>query len=985
MATSSMRRTARRPLLGCLFALAPLLAAAGETKFVRDLETCIRNHAEELAATFPQWGNKCMAVTEKVDFQAALYDKTLTPMYEAHGYTGALWCAVYSLGMVPIVDVTQPNNPNFDVWYHQLLCPWNFPRQCGRSDDELTEREHEGVLVCDADHPNDPSKCAPNQHPQYAIYPKCPRPGMPTCFQNDDPHRRTMSCALCGRLHRTFAAGAPVGAPDLIKANIGVEYSLEGVPEAERPLYTAWWDAHAFGAWLANTASRKGWPEESDLYSRTKINKHIGLYKATNGEEIHGFLWQSLRLLAQDDGTLEGKRIKHPPHGAATELAHKTCEQTWWVSPQSMNDCAHAAGHGYFYYFLDVGRAVLACMDPSLHEHAPDPKYSWDRDPKMGGLDGLNLLMWRWLCATGVYHAAANTLSLAILDRINHIPQNTVIEFLCKRQNVWGDDKRWFDRCAAGLGITDAEHRLHQVKTGECVVPYGSEPAAWEEHQFDQYGQTLQLACNPASKTTGFTAAMGTCPEAFRMHFPCRSIVGDWDHRICTGEWFGTEILKTCGPHDGDNCVSQKPGEGEIRPYHRLCMGHDVLRKIFECPEPIPRRPGENQVLYAQEWPQNKGPKPWNVINFYYGLRVGVWGGKCTCPDGRVYMVGDRGNACGSTACEGGISGECPGGENEGAFRKVICETDAYKMRPGQTHKSGSRNEIINNAPGVGTWGGECTCPDGAVYLVGDEGNQCGSMACEGGKTGPCNHYVSGWAHRRVRCDVGKAYPNPPPPPPLPPSPPPSPPPLPPPPTPPPPPPPSPPAPSPPPPRPPAPPSPPPPPSPPSPPPNEVQAAVLRSLPEAVRARVVAALARKHKYTAPTNEEVRFVASIELKAAEKAEVTSYRTLGLGRRDLSPLALPSPAKRSLANLPPVPTGDVAQRVGPAHHGHPSPHRGLAGRAARPLAPAQPRGRRGEARRALSRWRVIALHARHELCCGAGALVQAGRAGHRIRAS
>eukprot|EP00966_Prymnesium_polylepis_P020360 468963-Prymnesium_polylepis.1 len=54
--------------------------------------------------------------------------------------------------------------------------------------------------------------------------------------------RRPRSCALCGRLKRTFPAGAPVGAPDLIEANIGIKYSLEGVPEDEQHHWTAWWD-----------------------------------------------------------------------------------------------------------------------------------------------------------------------------------------------------------------------------------------------------------------------------------------------------------------------------------------------------------------------------------------------------------------------------------------------------------------------------------------------------------------------------------------------------------------------------------------------------------------------------------------------------------------------------------------------------------------------------------------------------------------------
>ena len=212
-------------LAACLLLACLATQSRAETpEFVTDLEECIRNHARRLAETFPQWGDKCGAVTDKVDFQARIYEETLTPIYEKHGYTAALWCSMYSLGMVPIVDTSQPNNPNFDVWYTQLMCPWNFPRDCGGSDNELSNKENEGQMVCPQWEIGNPAKCAPNQHPQYEIWAQ-------KQFQQNDPNRRTMSCALCGRLSRTFPAGAPVGAPDLIKANIGVEYSLEGVPE----------------------------------------------------------------------------------------------------------------------------------------------------------------------------------------------------------------------------------------------------------------------------------------------------------------------------------------------------------------------------------------------------------------------------------------------------------------------------------------------------------------------------------------------------------------------------------------------------------------------------------------------------------------------------------------------------------------------------------------------------------------------------------
>ena len=447
----------RKLLWACLICCQPGVAL-GVPSFVEDLEACIRNHALRLAETFPQWGDKCGAVTSKVDYQAMIYEETLTPIMNKHGYAAALWCATYSLGMVPIVDLTQPNNPNFDVWYTQLLCPWDFPKYCGASDDELTDKEAKGQLVCPQNEQGNPAKCAPNQHPQYAIWPPDP-------YQQVDPDRRTMSCALCGRLKRTFPAGAPVGAPDLIKQNIGVEYSLKGVPEDEKPHFTAWWDMHAFGAWLANTAAKN---HHKGVWARKQIVDNINLYKASNGEEIHGYLWQSLRLLAYDTGTLQGNRISVPKHKTAVDHAHEVCEPMWWLSPQSMNDCAHASGHvrapgvelgartdnlhrrkcvigrvcdlrfhripslaptpvsayaphaqGYFYYFFDIGKAVLACTDPTLRAHAPGPEYSWDGDARMGcavppplcPLPSSRVSLLAWLLHAGYRQKRLNTTS----------------------------------------------------------------------------------------------------------------------------------------------------------------------------------------------------------------------------------------------------------------------------------------------------------------------------------------------------------------------------------------------------------------------------------------------------------------------------------------------------------------------------------------------------------------------------------------------
>eukprot|EP00966_Prymnesium_polylepis_P087457 2023623-Prymnesium_polylepis.4 len=136
----------------------------------------------------------------------------------------------------------------------------------------------------------------------------------------------------------------------------------------------------------------------------------------------------------------------------------------------------------------------------------------------------------------------------------------------------------------------------------------------------------------------------------------------------------------------------------------------------------------------------------------------------CSLADGRKYQVGDEGNMCYSVACQGGMQGGCYPGEAEGSFRKVLCE-------PKKWVDSIANNQVVDNDPTVGAWGGECRCPDGNVYLAGDEkdGEPCGSLACEGGEPGICNHYESLWKGVRVKCDTSVNAPGPPPPPPIPP------------------------------------------------------------------------------------------------------------------------------------------------------------------------------------------------------------------------
>ena len=61
-------------------------------------------------------------------------------------------------------------------------------------------------------------------------------------------------------------------------------------------------------------------------------------------------------------------------------------------------------------------------------------------------------------------------------------------------------------------------------------------------------------------------------------------------------------------------------------------------------------------------------------------------------------------------------------------------------------------NEVLNDEPGVGGWGGSCACPDGRIYQVGDYIDHCGSLACVGGVGGQCHRRGGPWSRRKVIC-----------------------------------------------------------------------------------------------------------------------------------------------------------------------------------------------------------------------------------------
>eukprot|EP00966_Prymnesium_polylepis_P071854 1668588-Prymnesium_polylepis.2 len=58
------------------------------------------------------------------------------------------------------------------------------------------------------------------------------------------------------------------------------------------------------------------------------------------------------------------------------------------------------AGHALFYYYMDVGRGMLACWSDQMVQHTPGPEFDRDTDTRSAALSAKDMMKWRWLCAT---------------------------------------------------------------------------------------------------------------------------------------------------------------------------------------------------------------------------------------------------------------------------------------------------------------------------------------------------------------------------------------------------------------------------------------------------------------------------------------------------------------------------------------------------------------------------------------------------------
>ena len=191
--------------------------------------------------------------------------------------------------------------------------------------------------------------------------------------------------------------------------------------------------------------------------------------------------------------------------------------------------------------------------------------------------------------------------------------------------------------------------------------------------------------------------------------------------------------------------------------YHWMCSSHDALREIFQCDQAIDPGPRTTDK---------------NWVNYAFGWKMGT---RSACGEdaanARTAVCTRR-----ATRATCAIVSRAMAASSSTASRSRIPQRSARSLRAPGLACPQSQNQVFENWVGAGTFGGTCTCPDGEVYLVGDEKNACGSLSCVNGEPGLCNHYESSWKHRRVVCaQVAAAPPHGPIPPPPKPTPPPSP------------------------------------------------------------------------------------------------------------------------------------------------------------------------------------------------------------------
>eukprot|EP00964_Phaeocystis_antarctica_P115716 scaffold79681_cov69-Phaeocystis_antarctica.AAC.3 len=354
--------------------------------------------------------------------QARQMEPVLGPLHDAHGYSAVLWCSMYTGGW--------PMGWTDGDWYADYLCPEaNGHRWCSGHDD-LGEAEAAGV-----------------------------RTGEGGTDQREnggsDMRIRTMSCALCARLKKRFGVapfnGRVQPIPSPRQAMVGAQARrFGGMAETweqklgeSKGYWDRWvgWDMHAFGMWFA----RARWPAQLDEVQLAADILQIAAHRLDNGEVLHAFIWQTLALLR------DSQRERPPGWREPSMWLSGACEVTRQFYAEgaggdnagvNFGTCGHGAGHGLYYYYGDIGKAMLACTRGDVLEE-------WGTG-------------WRDNCGSGVYHSAFNALSASRLGEMAQDGVEDVTAHLCK-VSTWA-------ACPAKdfLGADEAVGRFELVRAGWC-------------------------------------------------------------------------------------------------------------------------------------------------------------------------------------------------------------------------------------------------------------------------------------------------------------------------------------------------------------------------------------------------------------------------------------------------------------------------------------------------------------------------------------
>lgn len=98
----------------------------------------------------------------------------------------------------------------------------------------------------------------------------------------------------------------------------------------------------------------------------------------------------------------------------------------------------------------------------------------------------------------------------------------------------------------------------------------------------------------------------------------------------------------------------------------------------------------------------------------------------------------------------GGVGGDTTTTELQAVTPGKVCQTNANA-----SGNDAAPNNFVTDA-GTGGHGGSCTCPNGEVYQVGDNGDNCATLACINGVSGTCNAEGGDWSGNKVTCDEFK-------------------------------------------------------------------------------------------------------------------------------------------------------------------------------------------------------------------------------------